>query len=120
MPYIDATGLQTGWSDMPQLAFGYTTWVDEAPEPPTHVPLVVSRFQIREAMWNTRHVDVSLFEAAEAALVDPATLPIYRRAWDDLQEFRRDSEMLAVIAGMLGLSAGQIDALFVLAASIQA
>jgi hypothetical protein len=45
---------------------------------------------------------------------------MYRRAWIDLQEFRRDSEMLAAIAGMLGLTAAQVDALFILAASIQA
>ncbi|MDH0740227.1 hypothetical protein, partial [Achromobacter spanius] len=80
------------------------------------VPLIpenVSRFQGREAMWQTSHGDVSLFEAAEAVLADPATPAMYRRAWDDLQEFRRDSEMLAAVAGVLGLTAAQIDALFI-------
>jgi hypothetical protein len=89
------------------------------PAPPP-VPQVVSRFQGREAMWQTLHGDTTLFEAAEAVLADPDTPAMYRRAWDDLQEFRRDSEMLAAIAGMLGLTAAQIDALFILAASIQA
>lgn len=84
------------------------------------VPQVVSRFQGREAMWQTPHGDTTLFEAAEAVLADPATPAMYRRAWDDLQEFRRDSEMLAAVAGMLGLASAQIDALFILAASIQA
>lgn len=91
----------------------------ETPAPPV-VPEVVSRFQGREAMWHTPHVETTLFEAAEAILADPATPAMYRRAWDDLQEFRRDSEMLAAVAGMLGLTAAQIDALFILAASIQA
>jgi 2-hydroxychromene-2-carboxylate isomerase len=92
------------------------------PEAPARspVPQVVSRFQGREAMWRTSHGDVVLFEAAEAVLADPDTPAMYRRAWDDLQEFRRDSEMLAAIAGMLGLTAAQIDALFILAAGIQA
>lgn len=120
MPYIDPTGTSPGWSDIPQPAFNFTHWVDEAPAPLVPVPNVVSRFQGREAMWQTRHGDTTLFEAAEAVLADPATLAMYRRAWDDLQEFRRDSEMLAAVAGMLGLSSAQIDALFILAASIQA
>jgi 2-hydroxychromene-2-carboxylate isomerase len=91
----------------------------DTPAPP-FVPQVVSRFQGREAMWQTPHVETTLFEAAEAILADPATPAMYRRAWDDLQEFRRDSEMLAAVAGMLGLTAAQTDALFILAASIQA
>ncbi|WAI82534.1 MULTISPECIES: hypothetical protein [Achromobacter] len=91
----------------------------ETPAPPL-VPQVVSRFQGREAMWQTPHGDTTLFEAAEVVLADPATPAMYRRAWDDLQEFRRDSEMLAAVAGVLGLTAAQIDALFILAASIQA
>ncbi|WP_447988270.1 hypothetical protein [Achromobacter spanius] len=84
------------------------------------VPQTVSRFQGREAMWQTPHGETTLFEAAEVVLADPATPAVYRRAWDDLQEFRRDSEMLAAIASTLGLTAAQIDGVFILAASIQA
>lgn len=84
------------------------------------VPQVVSRFQGREAMWRTSYGGKTLFEAAEDILAMPETPPTYKRAWDDLQEFRRDSEMLAAVAGMLGLTAAQIDALFIMAASIQA
>ena len=90
-----------------------------AEEPPM-VPLVISRFQGREAMWKTPHGGVTLFEAAEVVLADADMPAIYRRAWTDLQEFRRDSEMLAAIAAMLGLSSAQVDALFILGASIQA
>jgi len=120
MPYIDPTGKTAGSSTFPQPEIGFTEWVAEAPEPPPPVPQFVSRFQGREAMWQTPHGDTTLFEAAEVVLADPDTPAMYQRAWNDLQEFRRDSEMLAAIAGMLGLSSAQIDALFILAASIQA
>jgi len=120
MPYIDPTGETAGWSTFPQPEMNYVQWVAEAPEPAPLALQTVSRFQGREAMWQTPHGDGTLFEAAEAVLNDPATPPMYRRAWNDLQEFRRDSEMLAAVAGMLGLTAAQIDALFILATSIQA
>jgi len=120
MPYIDPMGEHPCYSSFPQPVFNYATWVEEVPEPPVPTSQVVSRFQGREALWQTPHGDATLFEAAEAALADPATPAMYRRAWDDLHEFRRDSEMLAAVAGMLGLSSAQIDALFILAASIQA
>jgi 2-hydroxychromene-2-carboxylate isomerase len=120
MPYIDPTGKQKGYSSFPQTELNLVQWVDVAPEPAPIVPQAVSRFQGREAMWQTPHGEVSLFEAAEVVLADPATPAMYRRAWDDLQEFRRDSEMLAAVAGMLGLTAAQIDALFILAAGIHA
>lgn len=87
---------------------------------PAPVPQVVSRFQGREAMHQTAHGDGSLFDAAQAVIDHADTPDMYRRAWNDLQEFRRDSEMLAAIAEMLGLTAAQIDAVFILAASIQA
>ncbi|PND31886.1 hypothetical protein C1I89_22170 [Achromobacter pulmonis] len=90
------------------------------PEPPAPVPEAVSRFQGREAMWQTPHGDMSLFEAAEAVINDPATPAMYRRAWADLQGFRRDSEMLIAIAATLGLTAQDLDSLFILAAGIAA
>ncbi|CAB3850684.1 hypothetical protein [Achromobacter animicus] len=84
------------------------------------VPVAVSRFQGREAMHQTPHGDGTLFDAAEAVLAHSDTPAMYRRAWDELQEFRRDSEMLAAIAGVLDLTGAQIDALFILAVSIKA
>lgn len=89
-------------------------------EPEPYVPQIVSRFQGREAMHQTLHGDGTLFDAAEAVLAQSETPAMYRRAWEDLQEFRRDSEMLAAIATVLDLSDTQIDALFILAASIKA
>ncbi|WP_185975395.1 hypothetical protein [Achromobacter sp. LC458] len=92
----------------------------ERPEPPALVPAVVSRFQGREAMHQTAYGEGTLFDAAQAVIDHADTPAMYRRAWADLQEFRRDSEMLGAIAGALGLTAVQIDAVFILAASIQA
>lgn len=83
-------------------------------------PQVVSRFQGREAMWQTPLGDTTVFEAADALINHPDTPPMYQRAWADMQEFRRDSEMLAAIATQLGLTQQQIDDLFILAASINA
>jgi len=91
----------------------------DTPAPPP-VPAVVSRFQGREAMHQTPHGEGSLFDAAEAALSSPDTPAMYRRAWDDLQEFHRDSEMLQALAGLLGLSGSDLDALFILAGGIKA
>lgn len=91
------------------------------PEPTApYVPQVVSRFQGREAMWQTPHGGGSLLEAAEGVISSPETPAIYRRAWDDLQEFHRDSEMLQAVADSLRLTSTDLDALFILAGSIKA
>ncbi|QIW86447.1 hypothetical protein AMA1_19 [Achromobacter phage AMA1] len=100
-------------------------WPDPEPdpEPPSPDPprlRVVSRFQGREAMWQTPHGETTLFEAAETVINDPETPPMYKRAWAELQEFRRDSEMLLAIAGILDLSSSDLDDLFILAESIKA
>ncbi|WNO48533.1 putative head-tail joining [Achromobacter phage ewik_TL4] len=93
--------------------------VDSLPEPKPAVPQVVSRFQGREAMWQTEYKDRSLFEASEAIIRDSNTPAMYRRAWDELQEFKRDSEMLIAITNMLELTDEDLDKLFILAASIK-
>ena len=71
-------------------------------------------------MWQTPHGNTTLFEAAEAVLGDPQTPAMYRRAWDDLQEFYFDSEMLIAIATVLGLTEQDRKNLFILAGSIKA
>ncbi len=90
-----------------------------APEPEPDVPEVVSRFQGREAMHQTPYGEGSLFEATEAALDNPDTPAMYRRAWDDLQEFHFDSEMLIALATSLGLTEQDRKNLFILAGSIK-
>lgn len=94
--------------------------VFEAPLPQVFVPQVVSRFQGREAMHQTPHGDGSLFDAAEALLAHPDTPAMYRRAWEDLQEFHFDSEMLIALATALGLTEQDRKNLFILAGSIKA
>lgn len=120
MPYVDPTGEQQGHSSFPQPELRFTQWVEVAPEPPPIVPQIVSRFQGREAMWQTPHGETTLFEAAEAIINHQDTPAMYRRAWADLQEFRRDSEMLQAVATALGLAAADLDALFVKAGAIAA
>lgn len=93
--------------------------VEKLPEPKQPVPQSVSRFQGREAMWQTLHGNTTLFEATEVVLVNPQTPAKYKRAWDDLQEFHRDSEMLIAIANQLELTEEDLDKLFILAASIK-
>lgn len=90
-----------------------------APDPEPDVPEVVSRFQGREAMHQTPYGEGSLFEATEAALDNPDTPAMYRRAWDDLQEFHFDSEMLIALATALGLTEQDRKNLFILAGSIK-
>ncbi|WP_313457882.1 hypothetical protein [Achromobacter sp.] len=104
------------YSDIPETM----SRVNNLPAPSPPVPQVVSRFQGREAMWQTPHGEVSLFDAAEAVILHPDTPATYKRAWGDLQEFRRDSVMLQAIAENLGLSSADLDALFILAAGIKA
>ncbi|GEM_PF-1200470 len=93
---------------------------DANAEAPPEVPTVVSRFQGREAMHQTPHGDGSLFDAVEDVLAHPDTPAMYRRAWDDLQEFHFDSEMLIALATALGLTEQDRKNLFIGAGNIKA
>lgn len=93
---------------------------DPDADPPPDVPQIVSRFQGREAMHQTPHGDGTLFDAVEDVLAHPATPAMYRRAWEDLQEFHYDSEMLIALAAALGLTEQDRKNLFILAGSIKA
>lgn len=77
------------------------------------VPEVVSRFQARAALHHA-----GLLPQAEAAVADAD--PITRIAWQDAQEWRRDSPTIASIAAALGLTSEQVDDLFRAAAQITA
>lgn len=90
------------------------------PEPVFEVPHTVSRYQGREAMRLTDHGEGTLFDAFEALLTNPDTPAYYRRAWDELLTFDRDSPMLLAAADMLGLTSEDLDTLFFLAGSIRA
>jgi desulfoferrodoxin (superoxide reductase-like protein) len=77
------------------------------------VPKVVSRFQARAAL-----AMAGLLDAVEA-VIGQADI-ITRIAWQDAQEFRRDSPTIAALAATLNLTNEQLDALFIQAATITA
>ena len=93
-------------------------------EPPTPIPQSVSRWQGREAMLLTRYGNpadrVSVFDAVVELMSHAETPAYYVRAWEELQDFERDSPTLIAIADELGLASDDLDALFLLAASLRA
>lgn len=92
---------------------------DPNAEPPPEFPTVVSRFQGLAAMLQTPHGDGRLLDAVEALIADPQTDPMYKLAWNNLQEFHFDSEMLIALAGTMGLTEQDRINLFILADSIK-
>lgn len=75
------------------------------------VPAAVSPYQARQALTNAGLRD--LVEAAVAAAPEAV-----RDAWEYGLEVRRDSPMIAALAQALGLTAAQLDQLFVQAGAI--
>lgn len=99
----------------------YLAWRAEGntPEPadlvaPT-VPQVVSRFQARAAL----HL-AGLLDDVEALMAAPDTPALAKLAWADAMEFERQSPTIAALAGAVGLTEQDIDALFITAAGIKA
>ncbi|QQB32835.1 hypothetical protein I6I07_19515 [Achromobacter deleyi] len=103
--------------------------------PPAVVPAVVSRFQGRQALRLSTIEDGrivindtsgpspakrDLLAVVEDLLAAPTTPAYYREAWNDIQQFERDSPMLLAIADELGLTAANLDDLFILAATLRA
>lgn len=101
----------------------YLGWLaaDEANQPlaadpdPVVVPQVVSRFQARMALRNA-----GLYDSVEALMQDPSTPIIAVEAWNNAQEFHRDSPTIALMAQALGLTETDVDNLFIEAATIKA
>lgn len=88
----------------------------EQEEPPLDgVPQVVTRFQARAAL----HL-AGLLTTVESLMTDPQTDMLARLAWQDAQEFRRQSPTMLSMAATLGLTDAQLDALFTTAAGIEA
>lgn len=105
------------------------------PSAPEYVPVVVSRFQGRQALRLSTIEDGrivindtsgpspakrDLLAAVEELLAAPTTPAYYREAWNDIQQFERDSPMLLAIADELGLTVANLDDLFILAATLRA
>lgn len=84
------------------------------PQPP-QIPQVVSRFQAFAALD-----DAGLLNTVEALMSNPATPSRAKLAWATAQEFERVSPTIAALAGQIGLTAAQIDQLFIDAAKIKA
>jgi len=83
--------------------------------PPSTVPQTVSRLQARMAL----HL-AGLLPQIEALMTDPATDMLTKLAWQDAQDFRRNSPTVAALAVLLDLDSAQLDALFVAAQAITA
>ena len=92
----------------------WQTWSLVArPEPePVPVPEVISRFQARAALSQ-----MGLLDDAEALVLSQGALATM--AWEDINEFRRDSPLVNEIAPQLGLDDAELDDLFRLAATIR-
>lgn len=97
----------------------YQTWLANGNTPtpyvapPAGIPQVVTPFQAKAAL-----LQAGLLNTVKAAIASAPA--ITQLAWSDATEFTRDSPTIATMAGALGLTSAQVDALFVAAAAIQA
>lgn len=82
-------------------------------EPPTFVPNAISRFQALTALHQASFLDdIQTYMAA------PTTDWFEKLAWDEAQEFQRNSPMTVSLGSLFGLTEAQIDNLFIFAATI--
>jgi hypothetical protein len=81
--------------------------------PPPEIPFSVTPFQAKAAL-----LGAGLLPAVEAAIA--AASPIAQLAWLDATAFTRDSPTIAALSAQLGLTPAQVDALFTVAATIEA
>ena len=79
------------------------------------IPQVVSRFQGRAALANAGH-----FTTVNNYMSSFPVDNFQRLAWEDAQEFRRNSPTVAAMQTLLNLSDAEIDDLFIEAATIEA
>ena len=75
--------------------------------------MVVSRFQARAALLQNNLLDTASGAIAQADAMS-------QLAWEDAQEFRRNSPLVISIGGALSLTDEQLDDLFRLAKTIEA
>lgn len=86
-----------------------------APAPPVVTPQVVSRFQAKAAL-----MQIGRLAQVEALMADPDTPALARLVWAEGIEVRRASPTVAAMGQALGLTDADLDALFTLAAGIEA
>lgn len=100
---------------LPEWTKALTPCAVQAPVAVVSVPPVVSRFQARAAL----HL-AGLLDDVEALMSAPDTPALAKLAWADAMEFERQSPTIAALAGAVGLTEQDIDALFITAAGIKA
>lgn len=100
-----------GWveEDIPPPSVDPDTPVDE-----NGIPQEVTRFQALAAL----HLSEKL-EQVEAIMAQPETSVLTKLAWQNALVFKRQSPMVLAIGEVLGLSAEDLDQLFITAASIE-
>ncbi|HSH98885.1 MAG: hypothetical protein ACAH07_06050 [Methylophilaceae bacterium] len=79
------------------------------------VPQSVSRLQALVALDLAGHLD-----AIESYMAEPTTPRLQKLAWENAQDFTRESPTVAALALMLGLSASDVDQLFINASQVVA
>ena len=80
---------------------------------PTLVPCSITKRQAREVL--IRNGMISGVEAAINAIPDTLQREWMRNYWDNSQVFERDRPALLQLAGALGLTAAQLDEMFIYA-----
>lgn len=81
------------------------------PALPEPVPQIISRFQARSLLFT-----MGLLDDAEALVIAQGTQAAM--AWEDVYEFRRDSQLVNDVAPHLGLDANALDDFFRTASTI--
>lgn len=83
-------------------------------DPVLLVPQQVTRYQARAALYKA-----GLLDDVEGFMALPDTDRLLVLAWQDAQTFKRHSPMVVDLGKVLGLTAAQIDELFIAAAAIE-
>lgn len=97
-------------TDMPE-----SDWTREPPISPDLIPSEVSILQAEEALAHFGYL-----QSVEAIMSSPATPENHKRAWKRASSVRRDSAIVAAMAGALELADSDLDALFTYAAGVTA
>lgn len=86
------------------------------PAPPPVVPFSVSRRQGRQALLLAGKL--SLVQPAIDAIADATQRGMAQIYWDDSQEFERNHPTLIALATQIGLTAADLDSLFITAKAL--
>ncbi|MDY0227207.1 MAG: hypothetical protein RBR38_10300 [Desulfomicrobium apsheronum] len=83
---------------------------------PAPIPQLVTPRQAKLALFAAGLLDD--VEAAIDAIAEPATKRVAQIEWEYAHEIRRDWPLLLQVAGAMGMTAAELDALFVAAAGL--